>query len=72
MSNFSIFNVHGLKPNTVPSKVPYIADRLIESNQLFMGITETWLKDHKDAELYINGYTLFRADRKRIKKRWQR
>ena len=68
MSNFSIFNVHGLKPNTIPSKVPYIADRLIESNQLFMGITETWLKDHKDAELYINGYTLFRADRKRRRK----
>ncbi len=67
MSNFSVFNVHGLKPNTIPSKVPYIADRLLESNQLFMAITETWLKDHKDAELHIDGYTLFRADRKRKK-----
>ena len=68
MSSFSVFNLHGLKPNTVPSKVPYIADRLTETNQLFMCITETWLKDHKDAELYIDGYTLFRADRKRRNK----
>ena len=33
-----------------------------------MGLTETWLKNHKDAELNIEGYQLFRADRKRSKK----
>ena len=33
-----------------------------------MGLTETWLKSHKDAELQINGYQLFRADRKRKKR----
>ena len=32
-----------------------------------MAITETWLKDHKDAELKISGYELFRADRERKK-----
>lgn len=68
LSRFSIFNVHGLKPNTVPSKVPFISDLLIEKNQLFMGITETWLHTHKDAELHIEGYKLFRSDRKRAKK----
>ena len=33
-----------------------------------MALTETWLKEHKDAELHIDGYKLFRADRKRVKK----
>ena len=30
-----------------------------------MALTETWLKEHTDAELAIDGYTLFRQDRKR-------
>ena len=30
-----------------------------------MALTETWLKEHTDAELEIDGYTLFRQDRKR-------
>ena len=41
---------------------------MIEKNQLFMAITETWLHTHKDAELHIDGYKLFRSDRKRVKK----
>ena len=48
--------------------MPHISDILKESSQLFMGLTETWLKTHKDAELHIDGYQLFRADRKRKKK----
>ena len=68
LNSFSLFNVHGLKPNTVPSKVPYIADLLAEKNQLFMAVTETWLSNHKDGELQIDGYKLFRADRKRVKR----
>ena len=67
LNSFSVFNVHGLKPNTVPSKVPYIADLLSESKQLFMAVTETWLSNHKDGELEIDGYKLFRGDRKRVK-----
>ena len=35
------------------------------ANQLFIGLSETWLKDHLDAELNIDGYTLYRSDRKR-------
>ena len=68
LSCFSIFNVHGLKPTTVPSKVPYIADLLTEKNQLFMAITETWPSNHKDGELQVDGYKLFRGDRKRVKR----
>ena len=34
-----------------------------------MGVTETWLDTHKDAELKIDSYQLFRCDRNRRKKR---
>jgi len=37
---------------------------LKDKNQLFIGLTETWLKGHTMAELEIDGYKLFRADRK--------
>ena len=62
-------NIRGLKPRTVPSKVPYIQDLLCHSNQLFAALTETWLHDHLDAEIGIEGYTPFRADRKRLSKK---
>ena len=64
---FSLWNCRGLKPRTVPSKVPYIQDLVAEQNQLFMALTETWLREHTDAELAIDGYTLFRQDRNRPK-----
>ena len=48
-------------------KCPILLTDYWSPNQLFMAITETWLKDHKDAELHIDGNTLFRADRKRKK-----
>ena len=62
---FCLWNCRGLKPRTVPSKVPYIQDLVREQNQLFIALTETWLREHTDAELTISGYTLFRQDRKR-------
>ena len=68
LSSFSVFNVHGLIPSTVPSKVPYVSDILKEQDQLFMGITETWLHNHKDGEMHVDGYKFFHADRKRVKK----
>ena len=34
-----------------------------------MALTETWLSEHIDAELTIDGYTLFRQDRKRQRRR---
>ena len=59
-----MFNVRGLKPRSAPSKVGYISDVVHDSNQLFIALTETWLCDHKDAEVHVDGYTLFRQDRK--------
>ena len=53
----------------MPSKVPYVSDLLLEKKQLFMALTETWLYNHKDAELHIDGYKLFRGDRKRQKQK---
>ena len=33
-----------------------------------MALSETWLHTHKDGELHIGGYKLFRGDRRRVKK----
>ena len=33
-----------------------------------MGVTETWLHNHKEGEVAIDGYKFFRCDRKRVKK----
>ena len=58
-----MMNIRGLVPRTVPSKVPYIMDLLYDSSLLAFALTETWLDDHKDAELHIPGYSLYRQDR---------
>ena len=68
LSSYSIFNIHGLMPATLPSKVPYVSDLIQENNQLFIGLTETWLQNHKDAEVKIDGYSVFRSDRNRKRK----
>ena len=52
--------------------MPLIQDLVTEQNQLFFVLTETWLRDHSDAELSIDGYTLFRQDRKRQRKKMGR
>ena len=61
-------NIQGLCPQTIPSKVPFIEDILTPEKQLFFGLSETWLQSHKDAELTIKGYTIFRCDTTRKKK----
>lgn len=68
MSFYLFVNIQGLHPKTVPSKVPFINDLLYEKKQIFIGLSETWLQDHKDAEISIPNYKLFRVDSKRKKK----
>ena len=34
-----------------------------------MLLTETWLRDHLDSEVHIPGYSIYRTDRERTKKR---
>ena len=38
LNYFSVFNLKGLRPQTVQSSVLYVKDRLVEKNQLFMTI----------------------------------
>ena len=61
-------NIQGLCPQTVPSKVPLINNNISSGNHLFIGLSETWLRTHKDDELSIEGFTLFRCDSTRSKK----
>ena len=61
-------NIQGLAPQTVQSKVAFIQDTIVPENQIFMGLSETWLKNHKEAELNIDGYTIQRCDSSRKKK----
>ena len=51
-------NVQGLY---VPNKVLFVKSALCDKNNLFVGLSETWLKDQK-------GHTLFRCDIKKKKK----
>ena len=63
LTNIAPLNLQGLKPRTVPTNVPYIQDLLLYNKLLFIALTETWLKDHLDAEVNVQGYKLFRQDR---------
>ena len=68
LGSYLIFNVQGLCPQTRPSKVPYIEGLLADDDKLFCALTETWLHgDYLISELSVDGYTLFRSDRKRVK-----
>ena len=68
INKFALLNVEGLKTLS-SSAVSYLGDTLTESNLLFLMLTETWLRDHLDAEVKINSYTIFRTDRTRPKKK---
>ncbi|XP_066936771.1 uncharacterized protein [Clytia hemisphaerica] len=68
INNFAFFNVQGLCPQTVPSKVPFIENNICHKSLLFVGLSETWFNNHKDAELKVEGYTLFKCDSSRKKK----
>ena len=66
--NFAFFNVQGLCPQTVPSKVPFIENTICSKDLLFVGLSETWLNNHKEAELTVKDFSLFRCDSSRKKK----
>ena len=68
LNEIALLNVEGLKTSTT-SSVSFIRDILEEHTLLLIMLTETWLRDHLDAELSIENYTLYRADRNRTKKR---
>ena len=55
LTTFSVFNIRGLKPRSPPSKVGTISDLLYDSSQPSMALSETWLSEHHDAEIHIQG-----------------
>ena len=69
MSNYSIFNVHGMVPQMRPSKIPFLHDSLHDGNHIFLALSETWLSEdhHLPSEEEISGYKVFRSDRVRKK-----
>ena len=68
LTKFSYLNIRGLIPQTVPSKVPYINDELDSTSATVIALTETWLnQSHLEAELCVEGYSIFRKDRTRKK-----
>ena len=69
---FTYINIRGLQPKTVQSKIPMLSDILHEKNQLFLALSETWLRNELDAEVKIDGYDLFRCDKKAPKKKFGR
>ena len=40
----------------------------MDKNQLFVGLTETWLHNHKPAETEIENFTLYQANRPKSNK----
>lgn len=65
--SFMNIQIQGLKPKAVQSKIPYIQDLLNSHGYLFLGLSETWLRDPVDAKLHAEGYTIFRSDHARTK-----
>ena len=71
INQFSFMTIQGLMPKTRQSKVTYVGDLLTSNNQLFIGLSESWLKQQGEAELNVDGYTIYRSDRmcKKLSKR---
>ena len=67
INKIGVLNIEGLKTQS-SSSVHFVQDLLEEHNMLFIALTETWLRDHLDAEISIPNYTIFRTDRSRPRK----
>ena len=63
-----MFNVEGLKTNS-SSTVPFLKDMLDNKSMYLLSLSETWLREHLDPEVNIDGYAIYRCDRDRLKKR---
>ena len=69
LRSLHLLNIRGLITKE-QSKVPFIHDILhnpATNSSFAFGITESWLRDHTDAEIDIPDFKPYRADRKRLK-----
>ena len=64
LKKYCQLNVQGLITSKQPQeKVEMLRDLMNEERPLFLALTETWLHEHKEAEVHIDDYTLYRKDR---------
>ena len=64
MKKYCQLNVQGLITKKQPQeKVELLREKMNEEKPLFLALTETWLHDHKEAEVHIKEYMLYRKDR---------
>ena len=57
-------NVQGLITTNQPQeKVELLRDLMNKERPLYLALTETWLHEHKDAEVHIEDYTIYRKDK---------
>jgi len=61
-------NIDGLISENSKRKIDYIQEYVQDENIAFMKITETWLNESIKEDAEIEGYTLYRGDRKEIKR----
>ena len=57
-----LLNIQGLISQQ-KDKINLLREMMCNERPLFLALTETWLHSHKDAEVNISGYNLFRKDR---------
>ncbi|MEL7079637.1 MAG: endonuclease/exonuclease/phosphatase family protein, partial [Cyanobacteria bacterium J06582_2] len=64
LKKYCQLNVQGLITTNQPQeKVEILRDLMNEERPLFLALTETWLYEHKEAEVHIEDYTIYRKDR---------
>ena len=64
LKKYCQLNVQGLITKSQPQeKVELLREIINEERPLFLALTETWLYGHKEAEVHIEDYTIYRKDR---------
>ena len=59
-----------LNARSIRNKVDELKVQIAINDYAIVGITETWLQDDQVWELNIQGYSIFRRDRRVRKRRW--
>ena len=56
-------NIQGLYPKSNQSKVPFLRELAAEEDPMFIALTETHLREVREAQINIYNYTTFEVDR---------
>ena len=60
-------NIRALVSENSRRKIDYFNEYVLENKIIIMNFTETWLSNNIQEEANINGYNIFRGDRKYFK-----